>query len=130
MIAPQNVKLGLMLFLANFLISIPSAFLQIIYAPPELNRLVMAIWTFILFLMLGFIGYKLFRGSNLFRKINALLVIGGVILTVTGVTAVTHYHPAGIYLYWVGQVISICIVILFFTSSANIWFEIDHNVKA
>ena len=128
MIAPKNVRLGLMLFVANFLIGIPSIFLQINYAPPELNRTVMIIGSVILFLMLGFIGYKLYRGSNLFRKINALLVIGGVILTVTGVTAVKHYHPAGIYLYWLEQVISISIVILFFTPSANIWFEIDHNV--
>lgn len=128
MIAPKNVKFGLMLFAANFLIGIPGIFLQITYAPPELNRTVMVTGSVILFLMLGFIGYKLFRGSNLFRKINALLVIGGVILTVTGVTAVNHYHPAGIYLYWLGQVISIAIVILLFTPSANIWFEIDHDV--
>ncbi len=127
---PKNVKVGLILYAANIFIGYCGVALQINSSPPELSRpfLVSAALAALLFLI--FLGYRMFRGSNLFRLLNAFFVIAGNLSAVTGFHTVTFYHPAGFYIYWAASAFAVGAVIALFTPSANVWFEVNRNVKA
>jgi hypothetical protein len=130
MITPNIVKIGLLLYFLNMAIGLSGTALQIYLAPPDINRPFMFAAFFIGLIFLGFLGYKMLRGSNLFRLINAALVIGGNLSILSGLTTVTFYHPIGFYFYWVASAFSVGAVVLLFTPPANIWYQIDHNAKA